>query len=96
MNLQTWMMKSWPEAPEAASAVLVSTIGMSIALGSLAAGIVVDNVGVAIAIPLAGIFALASGLFVSASRKTMAKAPQTGPIPVEDGEALVEESSKAG
>jgi predicted MFS family arabinose efflux permease len=68
MNLQSWMMKAWPEAPEAASAVLVSTIGFSIALGSFASGIVVDNLGVAIAIPLAGAVAVASGVFATISR----------------------------
>lgn len=68
MNLQTWMMKAWPEAPEAASAVLVSTIGFSIALGSFASGLVVDHLGVAIAIPLAGAVAVASGIFATLTR----------------------------
>jgi predicted MFS family arabinose efflux permease len=75
MNLQSWMMKAWPEAPEAASAVLVSTIGFSIALGTFTSGLVVDNLGVAIAITLAGAVAVAKTPDASASRR-VANQPQ--------------------
>ncbi|RSS85640.1 MFS transporter [Streptomyces sp. WAC05292] len=44
VSLQTWMLKYAPDSMEAASALWVSVFNLSIALGALVGGLVVDNI----------------------------------------------------
>jgi predicted MFS family arabinose efflux permease len=44
---QVWMLRAVPDAQEAASAVNVSDMQISIAIGSAVGGLLVDNVGLA-------------------------------------------------
>lgn len=59
-SLQTWMIKTAPQAVEEASALWVAVFNLSIGLGALAGGAVVD------ALPLQGILWLAGGLVLAA------------------------------
>ncbi|MEV4089226.1 MFS transporter, partial [Nonomuraea fuscirosea] len=59
-SLQTWMIKAAPQAVEEASALWVAVFNLSIGLGALAGGAVVD------ALPLQGILWLAGGLVLAA------------------------------
>ncbi|WP_346012200.1 hypothetical protein [Streptomyces sp. SID3343] len=47
VTLQTWILTASPEAPEAASALYVSTFNLSIALGALLGGFAVDSLATA-------------------------------------------------
>jgi predicted MFS family arabinose efflux permease len=67
--LQTWMMSSVPHAPEAASATLVTTFQLAIALGALVGGVIVDAAGLSAVFLSAGLLAVASGLFALASSR---------------------------
>jgi predicted MFS family arabinose efflux permease len=61
-----WIQRATPDAPEAGSALFVSTIQIAIALGSLVGGVVVDHVGMSAdflfgsSLALLGLAALAS------------------------------------
>ncbi|MET8991790.1 MFS transporter [Nonomuraea wenchangensis] len=59
-SLQTWMIKAAPRAVEEASALWVAVFNLSIGLGALAGGAVVDT------LPLQGILWLAGGLVLTA------------------------------
>jgi predicted MFS family arabinose efflux permease len=59
-SLQTWMIKAAPQAIEEASALWVAVFNLSIGLGALAGGAVVDT------LPLQGILWLAGGLVLAA------------------------------
>jgi predicted MFS family arabinose efflux permease len=65
--MQTWMMAAVPHAPEAASATLVTTFQLSIALGALVGGVVVDSAGLCVTFVAAGALALAAGIFALVS-----------------------------
>jgi predicted MFS family arabinose efflux permease len=60
VSLQTWMIKAAPHAVEAASALWIAVFNLSIGLGALAGGRIVD------AFALRGILWLAGGLFLLA------------------------------
>ncbi|MEU6731459.1 MFS transporter [Nonomuraea wenchangensis] len=59
-SLQTWMIKAAPQAVEEASALWVAVFNLSIGLGALAGGAIVD------ALPLQGVLWLAGGLVLAA------------------------------
>ncbi|MEW9552613.1 MFS transporter [Nonomuraea sp. NPDC050783] len=59
-SLQTWMIRVAPRAVEEASALWVAVFNLSIGLGALAGGTIVD------ALPLQGILGLAGGLVLAA------------------------------
>ncbi|WP_043632616.1 MFS transporter [Nonomuraea candida] len=60
-SLQTWMIKAAPEAVEEASALWVAVFNLSIGLGALAGGTIVD------ALPLQGVLWLAGALVSAAA-----------------------------
>ncbi|MDB5775864.1 MAG: Sugar efflux transporter [Herbaspirillum sp.] len=57
--LSIWMQLSAPDMPEAVTALFISIIQVAIALGSLAGGAVVDNVGVPVDFWFGSVLALA-------------------------------------
>jgi predicted MFS family arabinose efflux permease len=60
---QVWMLRSDPEAQEAASAANVSNMQISIAAGSALGGLLIDSAGLATVYTAAGSIALASAAF---------------------------------
>ncbi|MFG3439399.1 MFS transporter [Nonomuraea sp. NPDC047897] len=69
VSLQTWMLKAAPQATEAASSLFVAAFNLSIALGALLGGLVVDGFGTFAALWLAAAFLLSSILVVTAHTK---------------------------
>jgi len=68
---QVWMLHAMPGAEEAASAVNVSNMQISIAVGSAVGGLLVDHAGLAPVYRVAGVIVLAAALFASiAGRRT--------------------------
>lgn len=59
-SFQTWMIRAAPQAVEEASSLWVAVFNLSIGLGALAGGAIVD------ALPLQGVLWLAGGLVVAA------------------------------
>lgn len=73
--LQMWMAKAAPDVHEGGMALFVANFQISIALGSLGGGFVVDNFGVADAMVAGGVVALVSAAVIqlfSAGRATRA------------------------
>ncbi|MGW1596693.1 hypothetical protein [Streptomyces sp. NPDC002343] len=68
VGLQTWMIKAAPRAVEAVSALWVAVFNLSIGLGALAGGVVVDAVALQGGLWLGGIWALAAALVVRSAR----------------------------
>jgi predicted MFS family arabinose efflux permease len=64
---QVWMLRAVPDAQEAASAMNVSNMQISIAIGSAVGGLLVDNAGIAAVYLAGGSVALASALFAFAA-----------------------------
>lgn len=60
---QVWMLRSDPQAQEAASAANVSNMQLSIAAGSAVGGLLVDSAGLVPVYTVAGSIALASAVF---------------------------------
>jgi predicted MFS family arabinose efflux permease len=67
LALQTWMISALPAAPEAASAVLLTTLQLSIAVGSLLGGVLVDTAGLHVNLLIAGALMAAGGIVVAAA-----------------------------
>ncbi|WP_406831734.1 MFS transporter [Pedococcus sp. KACC 23699] len=67
--LQTWIIRAWPQAPEAASAVLVSVLQVSIAGGALVGGVAVDHLGLAVDFTVGAALVLAGAAYTSASSR---------------------------
>jgi predicted MFS family arabinose efflux permease len=68
---QVWMLRAMPGAEEAAAAVNVSNMQISIAAGSAIGGLLVDHAGLAPVYRAAGVIVLAAALFASiAGRRT--------------------------
>jgi predicted MFS family arabinose efflux permease len=65
LALQTWMISALPAAPEAASAVHLSTLQLSIAAGSLLGGALVDTAGLHVNLWIAGAVMAAAGIVVA-------------------------------
>ncbi|WP_343949679.1 MFS transporter [Nonomuraea longicatena] len=68
-SLQTWMMRSAPQAIEEASALWVAVFNLSIGLGALAGGTIVDALPLQGILWLAGVLVLAAGLAVWSARR---------------------------
>jgi predicted MFS family arabinose efflux permease len=62
---QIWMLRAMPDAQEAASAVNVSNMQISIAIGSAVGGLLVDNAGLAPVYVVGGAITLTAALFAS-------------------------------
>ncbi|MGW1996307.1 MFS transporter [Embleya sp. NPDC001921] len=73
VGLQAWLLRSAPDAPEAASAVFVTGFQFAIALGSLLGGVAVDAVATSAVLWFGGGLAAATGLLaVTAARRARA------------------------
>ncbi|WP_326822963.1 MFS transporter [Streptosporangium sp. NBC_01756] len=68
-SLQMWMMKSAPQAIEEASALWVAVFNLSIGLGALAGGAIVDALPLQSILWLAGGLVLVAGLAVWSARR---------------------------
>jgi predicted MFS family arabinose efflux permease len=68
-SLQTWMIKAAPQAVEEASALWVAVFNLSIGLGALAGGAVVDALPLQGILWLAGVLLLAAGPAVWSARR---------------------------
>ncbi|MFI9255121.1 MFS transporter [Streptomyces sp. NPDC053069] len=68
VGLQTWMIKAAPEAVEAASALWVAVFNLSIGLGALAGGVIIDTLSLQGVLWLGGACALAAALAVWSAR----------------------------
>ena len=56
VSLQTWIIKAAPKSTEAATALFVSVLNLSIALGALIGGVAADNAGIRSPMWLSGFF----------------------------------------
>lgn len=68
VGLQTWMIKAAPQAVEAASSLWVAVFNLSIGLGALAGGVIVDTLTLQGVLWLGGACALAAALAVWSAR----------------------------
>ncbi|MFG1960703.1 MFS transporter [Nonomuraea sp. NPDC049028] len=68
-SLQTWMIKSAPQAVEEASALWVAVFNLSIGLGALAGGTIVDALPLRGILWLAGVLVLVAGPAVWSARR---------------------------
>ncbi|MFI7277869.1 MFS transporter [Streptomyces sp. NPDC049879] len=68
VGLQTWMIKTAPDAVEAASSLWVAVFNLSIGLGALTGGLVVDSLSLQAVLCLGGVCALAAALAILPSR----------------------------
>ncbi|MEV6037453.1 MFS transporter [Nonomuraea sp. NPDC052116] len=68
-SLQTWMIKVAPQAVEEASALWVAVFNLSIGLGALAGGAIVDALPLQGILWLAGVLVLVAGLAVWSARR---------------------------
>ncbi|GAA4602023.1 MFS transporter [Actinoallomurus liliacearum] len=68
VGLQTWMIKAAPHAVEAASSLWVAVFNLSIGLGALAGGVIVDSLTLQAVLWLGGACALAAALAVRSAR----------------------------
>ncbi|WP_461032431.1 MFS transporter [Streptomyces mayteni] len=68
VGLQTWMIRTAPQAVEAASALWVSVFNLSIGLGALTGGLVVDSLSLHAVLWLGGACSLAAALAVWSAR----------------------------
>lgn len=59
MSVQTWIFQAAPHAMESGGAVFVATVQIALAGGALLGGVAVDHLGVASAMVLGGVLALA-------------------------------------
>ncbi|MDQ0904537.1 putative MFS family arabinose efflux permease [Streptomyces canus] len=70
VGLQTWMIKAAPQAVEAASSLWVAVFNLSIGLGALAGGVIVDTLTLQGVLWLGGACALVAALAVWSARTT--------------------------
>ncbi|WP_242907177.1 MFS transporter [Actinomadura terrae] len=70
VGLQTWMIRSAPRAVEAASALWVAVFNLSIGLGALTGGVIVDSLALQAVLWLGGACALAAALAIWSARGT--------------------------
>ncbi|WP_067811896.1 MFS transporter [Actinomadura kijaniata] len=68
VGLQTWMIRTAPDAVEAASSLWVAVFNLSIGLGALTGGVVVDSLALRGVLWLGGACALAAALVVWSAR----------------------------
>ncbi|GGZ39787.1 MFS transporter [Streptomyces inusitatus] len=72
VGLQTWMIKSAPQAVEAASSLWVAVFNLSIGLGALVGGVIVDTLTLQSVLWLGGACALLAALAIWTARKNPA------------------------
>lgn len=68
MGLQTWMIKTAPQAVEAASSLWVAVFNLSIGFGALAGGVIVDTLTLQGVLWLGGACALLAALAIWTAR----------------------------
>ncbi|GIH20014.1 MFS transporter [Rugosimonospora africana] len=68
LALQTLMLTTTPDAPEASAAVLMSVLQLAIAVGSALGGLLVDSAGLSLVFIVGGIIAIVAGLVASVAR----------------------------
>jgi predicted MFS family arabinose efflux permease len=68
VSLQTWMIKTAPHAVEAASSLWVAVFNLSIGVGALAGGVLVDSLTLQAVLWLGGACALAAALAIWTAR----------------------------
>ncbi|WP_066942459.1 MFS transporter [Microtetraspora fusca] len=68
VSLQTWMIKAAPQTVEAVSSLWVAVFNLSIGLGALAGGVIVDLLTLQAVLWLGGVCALAAALAVWSAR----------------------------
>ncbi|MEV4256150.1 MFS transporter, partial [Spirillospora sp. NPDC049652] len=68
VGLQTWMIKAAPQAVEAASALWVAVFNLSIGLGALVGGVLVDALALQAVLWLGGACALVAALAIWTAR----------------------------
>lgn len=68
VGLQTWMIKSAPQAVEAASSLWVAVFNLSIGLGALAGGVIVETLTLRSVLWLGGACALLAALAIRTAR----------------------------
>ncbi|MGI5170793.1 MFS transporter [Spirillospora sp. CA-253888] len=68
VGLQTWMIRTAPQAVEAASALWVAVFNLSIGLGALVGGVIVDSLNLQGVLWLGGACALAAALAIWSAR----------------------------
>ncbi|MFF8958732.1 MFS transporter [Streptomyces sp. NPDC014894] len=68
VGLQTWMIKSAPQAVEAASSLWVAVFNLSIGLGALVGGLIVDTLTLQSVLWLGGVCALLAALAIWTAR----------------------------
>lgn len=68
VGLQTWMIKSAPQAVEAASSLWVAVFNLSIGLGALAGGVIVETLTLRSVLWLGGACALLAALTIRTAR----------------------------
>ncbi|WP_051386319.1 MFS transporter [Actinokineospora inagensis] len=73
--LQTWVLKSSPDAPDGASSFYITSFNFSIALGAFAGGRVVDGIGLGTITWVAAALAAVALLVVLAARRVGEPAP---------------------
>ncbi|MFC9970457.1 MFS transporter [Spirillospora sp. NPDC127200] len=71
VSLQTWMLKAAPDEAEAATSLYVAAFNLSIALGALLGGALVDATTTTGVLWTAGLLALLASTAVSASRRSL-------------------------
>ncbi|TCL62948.1 MFS transporter [Rhizobium sp. BK251] len=67
---QTWMLRAAPEAVERGAALLVSSVEIAVAAGSLAGGSVIDNLGLVSTMAIGGLAVLAAAPLILIFRST--------------------------
>lgn len=82
VGLQTWMIRSAPHAVEAASSLWVAVFNLSIGLGALVGGVVVDTLGLHWVLWLGGACALLAAVTIRAARDDR---PRQAATPSETG-----------
>jgi predicted MFS family arabinose efflux permease len=65
LALQTWLLKAVPLAPEASSAVLITVMQLSIAIGSAVGGLLVDSADLAVVFIVSGSIVLVAAVFAA-------------------------------
>lgn len=73
ISVQTWMFRAAPDAMESGSAVFVATTQVSVACGALVGGVLVDHMGVASAMVVGGLFAVAMAIAIAVWGKDSGK-----------------------
>ncbi len=82
MCFQLWVVRAVPHAPEAASAVLVTTFQTCIATGAAIGGIAVDHSGTPAAMYLGSALATIATIVICCARQAPAHAPSSAKAPV--------------